>query len=246
MTLSPARDRIAVPFWGGILTVLGAIAIGVAVLTFGAGALVLALTLATGHPPKLAPGGLAQTAMGVVFYAAMAPFAWRRLHRYVASPFRPLSRRDVHLLLLGVLALLAVRIATAIQLQLTHQDKHVQTGFEHFSVRASAPALTALDVALNVLVLVALAPLVEEIVFRGLLFGALAPRVGVLLGALLSALLFGLAHGDLVLFPALAALGFVNSLLYARTANLSVAVALHGLSNALGAAFLIASSLKGG
>ena len=96
------------------------------------------------------------------------------------------------------------------------------------------------------LVLVAIGPLVEEMVFRGLLFGALAPRIGVLLGALVSALLFGLAHGDPVLFPALAALGFVNALLYARTANLTVPVALHGLSNALGAAFLIASSLKGG
>jgi membrane protease YdiL (CAAX protease family) len=241
-----AIDRIAVPFWDGILSVLGATAIGVAVLTVGAAVLALALALATGHPPKFAPGGLALTAMGIVFYAAMAPFAWHRLRRHVARPFRPLGARDVRALLLGVLALIAVRVGTALQLELTHQAKHVQTGFEHFSVQTTSPALTALDVALNVLVLVALGPLVEEIVFRGLLFGALAPRIGVLLGALVSALIFGLAHGDPVLFPSLAALGFVNALLYARTANLTVAVVLHALSNALGAAFLIASSLKSG
>lgn len=240
------RDRIAVPFWDGILSALGAAAIGAAVLTLGAGALAVALGLATGHAPKFAPGGLALTAMGVVFYGAMAPFAWHRLRRHVPRPFRPLSGHDVRVLLLGVLTLLAVRIGTAIQLQLTHQDKHVQSGFEHYSVRTGTPELTALDVALNVLVLVAIGPLVEEIVFRGLLFGALAPRIGVLLGALVSALLFGLAHGDPVLFPSLAALGFVNALLYARTANLTVPVVLHALSNALGAAFLIAASLRSG
>ena len=238
-----ARDRIAVPFWGGILSALGATAIGIAALVLAAAGLGIALALATGHPPKLAPGGLALTAVGIVFYAAMAPFAWHRLRRYVARPFRPLAANDVRALLLGVLALIAVRVGTAVQLELTHQSKHVQAGFEHFSVQTSRPALTALDVALNVLVLVALGPLVEEMVFRGLLFGALAPRIGVLLGGLVSALLFGLAHGDPVLFPSLAALGFVNALLYARTANLTAAVVLHGLSNALGAAFLIASSL---
>ena len=36
----------------------------------------------------------------------------------------------------------------------------------------------------------------EEMLFRGLLFGALAPRIGVLAAALVSALLFGAAHGD--------------------------------------------------
>jgi membrane protease YdiL (CAAX protease family) len=246
LTRTDARDRIAVPFWDGILSALGATAIGLAVLMLGALVLGIGLTLATGHAPKFAPGGLALTAMGVVFYAAMAPFAWQRLRRHVAHPFRPLAARDVRALLLGVLALIAVRIGTVVQLELTHQAKHVQAGFEHFSVQTSRPALTALDVGLNVLVLVVVGPLVEELVFRGLLFGALAPRIGVLLGALVSALLFGLAHGDPVLFPSLAALGFVNALLYARTANLTAAVVLHGLSNALGAAFLIAASLKSG
>ncbi len=246
LTRTDARNRIAVPFWDGILSALGATGIGLAALVLGALVLGVALGLATGHAPKFAPGGLALTAMGVVFYAAMAPFAWRRLRRHVAHPFRPLAARDVRALLLGVLALIAVRIGTVVQLELTHQAKHVQAGFEHFSVQASRPALTALDVGLNVLVLVVIGPLVEELVFRGLLFGALAPRIGILLGALVSALLFGLAHGDPVLFPSLAALGFVNALLYARTANLTAPVVLHGLSNALGAAFLIAASLKSG
>lgn len=248
MTLTRAqpRDRIAVPFWDGIFSALGATGIGVVAAVVATGVLGIAYGLATGRAPALAPGDPLLSAVGIVFYGAAAPFALRRLRRHVARPLRALGAGDVRALLLGVLAMLGVRVALAIQLSMTHQTKHVQSGFEHFSVQAGSPALTALNVALNVLGMVALAPLVEELVFRGLLFGALAPRLGVLLGALVSALLFGLVHGDWVLFPALAALGFVNALLYARSANLTVAVALHGLNNALGAAFLIAESLKPG
>ena len=50
-------------------------------------------------------------------------------------------------------------------------------------------------------------------------------------------------HGDPVLFPTLAALGFVNALAYAATGNLWVRIILHALNNALGAALLIAASL---
>ncbi len=246
LTRADGRDRVAVPFWNGILSALAAIAIGIGALLVAGIAIGVGSAVATGHPPRLRPGGLALTALGVLFYAAIAPFAWHRLRRIGRQPFRPLRASDAWPLLSGIAALLLVRVGTALQLVLTHQTKHVQAGFEHFSVHGSRPALTALDVALNVLVLVLIAPLVEELVFRGLLFGALAPRAGVLLGALASALLFGLAHGDPVLFPSLSALGFVNALVYARTGNLTAAVVLHALNNALGAAFLIASSLEPG
>ncbi len=237
------RERVAVPSWDGIAAVVIAIVIGFGALLLGGIAIGVAGGLTTGHAPKFVPGGLAETALGIVFYAAMAPFAWHQLRRIGRHPFRRLRARDGRALLAGVGALLLVRVGTALQLVLTHQTKHVQAGFEHFSVTSSQPVLTALDTALNVLALVVLGPLVEEIVFRGLLFGALVQRLGVLLAALVSALLFGLMHGDLVLLPALAALGFVNALIYARTGNLTTAVVLHALNNALGAVFLIASSL---
>ena len=103
--------------------------------------------------------------------------------------------------------------------------------------------MTTLSIALILLATVVLAPIVEEMIFRTFLFGALAPRMGVFAGAIVTALLFGAVHGDLVLFPTLAALGFIAALAYAATGNLWVSIALHALNNALGAAVLVAGSL---
>ena len=67
--------------------------------------------------------------------------------------------------------------------------------------------MTVLGIASASLRWCVLAPIVEEMIFRGLLFGALAPRLGIIASALITALIFGAVHGDLVLFPTLAALG---------------------------------------
>ena len=67
----------------------------------------------------------------------------------------------------------------------------------------------------------------------------MAGRIGIIAGAILTAIIFGLVHGDPVLFPTLAALGLVTALAYAATGNLWVPITLHILNNALGAAFLV-------
>ncbi len=155
-------------------------------------------------------------------------------HPTARAPFRRLRGGDVRAILIGTGALFVVRIGTAFQLVATHQTNHVQSGFEHFDVVGKAPDITVLSIALAALAMVVVAPVAEELLFRGLLFGALAPRIGVLAAALVSAVLFGAAHGDPILFPTLAALGFVSAIAYAATGNLWVSVTLHALNNAVG------------
>ncbi|HEX3549599.1 MAG TPA: type II CAAX endopeptidase family protein [Candidatus Elarobacter sp.] len=217
--------------------------IGAIVSFAGALVLVIALVVATGRAPSSAPGHPFVAAMETAFYLAGGAFALYRLRTTGRRPFRKLSAHDVRTILLGIAALAVVRLATIVQLVLTHQTKHVQSGFEHFDVVTKQPALTAVAIVLTVAAMVALGPIAEETIFRGLLLGALAPRTGVLVGAVITAVIFGAAHTDLVLFPTLAALGFVNALAYAATGNLWVPITLHALNNALGAAFLIATSL---
>jgi membrane protease YdiL (CAAX protease family) len=234
-----------VPFWTGVLSALGATVIGF-VVSFGATIVVMMATiLATGKMPSTAPGHPLLGAMEVVFYAAGGAFAWLRLRAARRRAFAPLTGADVRVILLGIAALVVLRIGTVALLLATHQTKHVQTGFEHFDVVTKTPGFTAVAIVLSVVVMVGLGPIVEEIVFRGLLFGALAPRLGTMAGAIVTALLFGAVHGDPVLFVTLAGLGFVNALAYAATGNLWVPVTLHALNNALGAIVLIASSLNG-
>jgi membrane protease YdiL (CAAX protease family) len=237
------RDRVGVPFWNGVLSALGALAITVAVTFVAIFLLVAGVVLITGNMPSLNPGHPLAATGEVISYLAGGWFAWWRLRTTGRTPFRRLRGSDVRAIALGIVALFLVRVGTAVQLVATHQTNHVQSGFEHFDVVSKIPNVTLLSIALAILAAVVVAPVVEEIVFRGLLFGALAPRIGVLAAALVSAVIFGAVHGDMVLFPTLAALGFVSAIAYAATGNLWVSIALHAANNAIGAAALVSSSL---
>ncbi len=243
-TRDDGRERIAIPLWRGVLYALGAIAIGFVVMFVAMIVMIFAAVLITGNAPSTKPGHPVIAAAEMVFYAAGGWFAWRGLRRTVQhQPFRALTRRDVRVFFIGVGALFVARIGMGIVLVLTDQTKHVQAGFEHFDVTSKIPGITGVSVGLAILTLVIVGPVVEEIVFRGLLFGALASRLGIVASAVITALLFGIVHGDLVLLPSLVALGLIAALAYAATGNLWVPIALHALNNSLGAAFLLASSL---
>ena len=80
---------------------------------------------------------------------------------------------------------------------------------------------------------VVLAPLAEELLFRGLLFGGLAAAVGVWPAAFLSALIFGAAHLDLSLMLGLGLAGLALNGLYWRYRSLWVSTAAHATLNAV-------------
>ncbi|WP_338288827.1 type II CAAX endopeptidase family protein [Luteolibacter sp. LG18] len=78
-----------------------------------------------------------------------------------------------------------------------------------------------------------MAPIAEEIVYRGVLFRSLGNRFGILAGALLSAGAFALVHFyDLYGLASVGAFGFTCALVYAATRNLPTAIVLHLLYNA--------------
>lgn len=84
---------------------------------------------------------------------------------------------------------------------------------------------------------VIVAPIVEEIVFRGILFRALGDRIGVWLGALISSAIFALIHIEVVVSQPVAlgglfAVGMVLALAYHWTGNLLVPVLGHAVFNA--------------
>jgi hypothetical protein len=87
-----------------------------------------------------------------------------------------------------------------------------------------------------------MAPIGEEIAFRGYLFPALTRWRGPWIGALVTALLFGLAHIATYppqILPMMAAFGFGACLLYWFTGSLLPCVALHALNNAIVTGFLL-------
>ena len=89
------------------------------------------------------------------------------------------------------------------------------------------------------LMVIAVAPVVEEIFFRGFFYRALRSRFPIAVAALMDGLLFGVIHFDfesaegLLILPPLALLGFIFCLVYEKTGSLYPVIGMHAFNNAL-------------
>ncbi|HYT38517.1 MAG TPA: CPBP family intramembrane glutamic endopeptidase, partial [Acidimicrobiia bacterium] len=104
-------------------------------------------------------------------------------------------------------------------------------------------------VVLFVVGAVLFAPLVEELLFRGVLLRALLRKVAPATAVLLSAVIFALVHyiGDpntLPFLPALAGLGAVLAVTALRTGDLSASIFIHAGFNLTTTVLFLASGAK--
>ena len=89
------------------------------------------------------------------------------------------------------------------------------------------------------LMVIAVAPVLEEIFFRGFFYRALRSRLSIWVAAGLDGLLFGIIHysGDgvdgLLILPPLALLGVIFCLVYERTGSLFPVIGMHAFNNAV-------------
>jgi membrane protease YdiL (CAAX protease family) len=83
------------------------------------------------------------------------------------------------------------------------------------------------------LAVILVAPIAEEIFFRGFLFRVLRSRMSFWLAAVIDGVLFGLVHGSFVIVPILAVLGVALCWVYERTGSLFPCIAIHALNNTL-------------
>ncbi len=91
----------------------------------------------------------------------------------------------------------------------------------------------ALAFILNALVIAVVAPVVEELMYRGLGYTLLAP-LGAVSAILVVGVAFALAHGLIRAFPVLFVIGAGLAFLRWRTGSLYPPILLHGLFNGLG------------
>ena len=80
---------------------------------------------------------------------------------------------------------------------------------------------------------VAIAPVVEEFVFRFFIYGVLKRYFGILLGVIFSALLFAAAHAHFPSFVPLFALGSCFAIAYEWSGSILVTMTMHSLFNSL-------------
>lgn len=172
------------------------------------------------------------------FHAVVFAYVWVALRRKGltwSSLFGQAGRSLGQDLGQGALAYLAampvVLVASLIYniaLNFVEASQNPQAVFEVLGEGQSPLILLAV-----VVVSVVLAPLVEEILFRGLLLAALSRWLGPGVAVLGSSFVFALIHMHLRSFVALFVLGMAFALAYLYTRSLRVPIVMHALFNAV-------------
>lgn len=83
------------------------------------------------------------------------------------------------------------------------------------------------------------APILEEVLFRGLVFESVGERFGRGMGLLVSALLFGLIHGVPVQMVNAFVVGLILGYIYLRTRSLISVIIIHAVNNAIAYATMV-------
>ena len=159
--------------------------------------------------------------------------------------FAPLSRKNA---LIGVAAGLgAVIVSSAIEYL---SDRYLHTNLAQDSNTTMVLPHRLDQLALGILTVAILAPLTEEVYFRGIVLGWMRRHWGMAWAVALSSLVFGVMHlkwltpggtGGMVATAELVAMGVLLALVAVRTGSLWTSIITHAVNNfcaALAAVFL--------
>jgi membrane protease YdiL (CAAX protease family) len=235
--LVPPPRRAPRARWGGVEAVQGAM-VAVAFMMFTG-------TLSGRFFPESTVGesavGIAtQLLLVAVIVAITAPFArggseeGPRLFRRAPLSALGLSFDDSRKNALrglagGAMALtVAVAVSYLVGLLCRALEMHVPT---HPMIERAGTTAGPLEIAVILFSAVVVAPLAEEVVFRGFIFPSVRDRWGLVAGILVSSLLFGLMHAGLPAVAATFVLGAAFCALYERSGTLVAPVTAHALFN---------------
>jgi membrane protease YdiL (CAAX protease family) len=204
-----------------------------AILVGALAALSYAANIAGGKPPddvlyqwSAAVGALVQYAIILALVLLIA----RGIAPATLGLRRPASwPRAAGLILVSLVSIWALGAILNVFLKAGEEQGLVPDGWD--SSRA-APFVA------NFLVVVLVAPFVEELTYRGLGFAAVAGSYGPVAAIAVTAIAFGLAHGLLVALPVLTLFGAILAWLRLKTESIYPTMILHGVFN--GAALIAA------
>lgn len=227
-----AWEAIGVFFVGNL--VIAQVVVGTVVLAV--------MGVGSGQPIEGLPQIVATVAADVAFLGAMLVWLtwkardWRRL---VGITFGAKGVRDAAVGFgLGALLYIVVGVVVAVPLLSIFRLL--------FGASVAAPEQIPGGLSINAKLLTAflalvLAPITEELFYRGIFYRSLRDRHGVLIGAVVSAVLFGASHvvdapwRDVVFLQTLMVFtGIGLALIYERRANLVADIAAHVAFNVIG------------
>jgi len=173
-------------------------------------------------------GGNATVALSCVFVLALVGCV-------AGKPFRRLGLRERHPVrraLLGLVGWLMVfPVVFVVGLLVFVLGPRVGVRPEFQEVLRESLGLPPAALAVVLVGAVVVAPVAEEILFRGFLYATLRRSLGPLAAIVLSSAIFSLLHSQLTAAPSLFVIGFLLAYLYERTGSLVASISAHAANN---------------
>lgn len=171
----------------------------------------------------------------IVSFALLVPVVWRFGRDGLSG--RITWRRQLVWLLVALAALYVVIYLQGAWLQWRAEDSRTEQ--TEAIERLLEGGQSIYGPVLTFFLIAVLGPIVEEVVFRGLLLGGMARHISFGWSNLVQALLFAAIHNDAPRFLFYFAMGLLTGMLVRRTGSLVPAIMLHAINN--GAFFLLAT-----
>ncbi|MFO7946655.1 MAG: type II CAAX endopeptidase family protein [Armatimonadota bacterium] len=227
---TPATLPIRVP-WSvldafEVLAVLTVLVIGT---SLGARVLEEALGQYTDNPAVGAGIVALQYLLSVGLTLAFALSRTRATHRLSAMGLRTSGRPGKLVLtgLFGYSVLVVGAVLVSLNLPQITGGSFAQVGMKLMGQH------TALSVAIYVFLLAVVAPVVEELLFRGYLYPALRENMSKFAAVAISAILFALLHLNPVAIVPIVVIGIVLAILYETTHSVVPGIVCHALNNTI-------------
>lgn len=224
-----------------VYSAIGLLAIG---LSFA----LLAPFLNLGDPRALVENNpvLISGILGILLYAIVLAAIYFQIVRGRHTSWRAVGFRAPPLLPL-VLApaialgqLVTVALLNATVLALTGQFENPQ-----INAISGGGGFSWVNFILMLLLAGVAAPIVEETLFRGVLYGWLRTRMPIALAIMLSAAVFSGVHFIPILLPALFVVGIILAVVYEWSHSLWVSILLHSIQNSIAVIVIFAALAMG-
>jgi uncharacterized protein len=233
-----ATDRVVGAGLGTSLAAIGVYLIGQLGLQLLAGLVLMASGIL--DPGALDPDQGGTALLGIVVASQLAGLigvlGFLRLRGVILrdpiGTVRPLGRNVGIGVGLGLVAILGSTIVVSVLVALSGSEATPD------QVLTGGLVETPGQIALAVVAAVVLAPVAEELLFRGLLHRSLRSRWRIVPATVVSSFLFAVVHVDVVLSQPLALVGLtlvgaVLAVAYERTGSLLVPIVIHAVHNAI-------------
>ena len=242
----PGQDRSEPPLWSGLDVFLGIVLFIFGQLIFPVLIAQLAGSDALSTGAELLLSSIGSTMLLVLFIVSRVGGKLAQPYQTLGLARTPLSNLAMTLLVYAVAFIPLVFLSSLWQILLRvsfSMEFPAQEAVEVF--RSAARARDWMSLGMLGFVAVVLAPVSEELLFRGLLYGWIRARWGPWLGALLCGGLFALVHFSVSSFGPLCALGMLLCAIVEKTRSLYPAMFFHAVFNFVSTSVLILGSLAG-